>query len=498
MSFLDFIDNENNIAFEIGKGLSSESFVYAIEEYFEIIEFNQNNVNFAKMSRYPYIKKRLNSIDKDLYSNFEPYIDNINKVFFRFSRQLGLKSTTDYDETLKSLIMTTDNIKKKYSINFVLFRDFPHTPFEIVFYYYALIHKIETQFLFPLPRINRTEERFILTPDFSLLPKKFWDNYKMIKETSSELHHEFPNDLLAYYEEYDKNIKENKYYFGIRQKRFKLLSRYFKRIKTNLKVNGMKKTLIKVLQILKYIFPINSFSQRNILRFYERNAIKDLPANEEYLYFALHYQPEATTIPWGNKYSNQLVAIQEISKNLPVGYFLYVKEHPTYWNLDNSPNFNEYRSKDFYREIMKLDNVRLISHYFASHILIPKTKCVVTVTGTIAFESFYLNKPCIVLGSIYYKDFPTSFSPSNYGNDLSLALSEALNFETNKGDNEFEYYLMTFRTISINTLNPLNPVLYNHSWESPKLRNDELDRYIEYNSLLSKFIIDSLNYIDQS
>lgn len=51
----------------------------------------------------------------------------------------------------------------------------------------------------------------------------------------------------------------------------------------------------------------------------------DVSAN--FVYFALHYEPERTTVPDGRLFGFQLYAIRMLAEALPVGWRIYVKEH---------------------------------------------------------------------------------------------------------------------------------------------------------------------------
>jgi hypothetical protein len=227
-----------------------------------------------------------------------------------------------------------------------------------------------------------------------------------------------------------------------------------------------------------------------VLNYAEKISIKNPKVDEDsFLFFPLHFQPEANTIPWGNIYSDQLFTIIELSNNLPEGYILYVKEHPTYWTLNHIENFELYRSKDFYKKIIQLHNVRLISHKIPSYELIEKAKCTITVTGTIAWESFYKSLPCIVLGDIYYKEFPTSVSPDNFNYDLSLTIKEAISRNGNDYSLEFKKFLITFDKTTLLTNNPL---AINHDWDRPYLKKEEEYQYSSTNKIKADFIFNQL------
>jgi len=117
---------------------------------------------------------------------------------------------------------------------------------------------------------------------------------------------------------------------------------------------------------------------------------------EKYIFFPLHFQPEASTLIYGKWYLDQVALIENISKAIPLGYKLYVKEHS--YGFGSRP-FN------YYKRLKKLPNVRLISPYTNTTDLIKKSSLVVTITGTVGWEACLLGKRVLTLGDIFYNTF---------------------------------------------------------------------------------------------
>lgn len=122
--------------------------------------------------------------------------------------------------------------------------------------------------------------------------------------------------------------------------------------------------------------------------------------NEKYVFYALHFEPEAVTSIICDL-QNQLTVIQLLSKSLPKGWSLYVKEHPHQFELNNSsayyfiPHLEFFKNANFYDECIKLHNVKLIKHNISSKDLIKKAMAVSTINGSIILESIYLDTPCV-------------------------------------------------------------------------------------------------------
>lgn len=120
---------------------------------------------------------------------------------------------------------------------------------------------------------------------------------------------------------------------------------------------------------------------------------------DRYILYAMHYQPEATTLPLAKSYVDQKLVIEAIAKSLPEGYLLYVKEHP---NQKSGCG----REAGFYKEILEHKNVRLIKRNVGTDTLIDKAIAIASITGTILLESSCKEKPTIMFGNGLYEMVP--------------------------------------------------------------------------------------------
>lgn len=162
--------------------------------------------------------------------------------------------------------------------------------------------------------------------------------------------------------------------------------------------------------------PINVVNHIKTRRFYRKNAEDNTELlNESFVvsYF-LHYQPERTTLPEGGIFVDQLSAIRLLRSLLPNNYVLLVKEHPTTLNYTADKNF---RSISYYKEILSLPNVKLISAFSDTQALIEKSRIVATVTGSVGLEALVKKKNVIYFGRSL---LPYNVGAHNYKDTLSL------------------------------------------------------------------------------
>jgi len=135
---------------------------------------------------------------------------------------------------------------------------------------------------------------------------------------------------------------------------------------------------------------------------------------EKSVFFAMHMQPEQSTLAQGIWYINQIALIENISKSLPVGYTLIVKEHPI--NRGFRPAWQYHHLRQFYN-VMFCDA--------ASKEIVRKVEAVITITGTIGMESLVMGKPVVMLGATFYDFTDLLFKPASI-NQLPEVLYQIL------------------------------------------------------------------------
>lgn len=101
--------------------------------------------------------------------------------------------------------------------------------------------------------------------------------------------------------------------------------------------------------------------------------------------FALHYEPERTSVPEGYPITSQIDAIAIVRKILPDDLTLVVKEHKS----QASPALRGFagRSQYLYDFVSSLPNTILMGPGSSTSDLISQARCVVTLTGTIGIEA---------------------------------------------------------------------------------------------------------------
>ncbi|MSU55765.1 MAG: hypothetical protein EXS51_00435 [Candidatus Taylorbacteria bacterium] len=114
---------------------------------------------------------------------------------------------------------------------------------------------------------------------------------------------------------------------------------------------------------------------------------------EPYAYFALTYEPEISLLLLAPFAQDQINCIRHAARSLPVGWKLYVKEHP---------EMAHFRPRSYYKELKKIPNVKFISPTIGGFTLLRHAQLVFTITGSAAWEGLVFKKPAIVFGNQFY------------------------------------------------------------------------------------------------
>lgn len=303
-------------------------------------------------------------------------------------------------------------IHNKYKFTHVLCFDTPHSYFSYLFYEYLKSQEV---------KVVRIEYHYysdyclvLNTPQMPLLDEDFGKN-----KSSTEFYNELPQNLQksikegsAFVEEYTDNEAKRLVSNNIKGKiqlYIKYSTKYFSNIILGFFPSLTKKQirhftgLNKINSELHYRLSIN----KNVSKLYKlqkryRKISTHPQLNVNYAFYAMHMQPEKTTLPLGEEMDHLLTSISIISNALPEGWKLYVKEHPNQFNFKKVANVN-FRDETFYSALNRFDNITLVSINFPSKQLIKNAQIVATLTGTVGWEALLAGKPVLIFGDAYYK-----------------------------------------------------------------------------------------------
>lgn len=151
------------------------------------------------------------------------------------------------------------------------------------------------------------------------------------------------------------------------------------------------------------------------------NAVyKQLENNLDYMFFPLHFEPEAVVSYCAPKYSNQVRVIERVLQSLPVHQALVVKEHPQQPGILASHSYISLKRR--------WPNLFFASYNDDPYELLKGSIGVITLGGTLGLEALAWGKPVMCLGNSFYEEFHGVFKPAydeqiNLFNDFILKFS---------------------------------------------------------------------------
>lgn len=170
-------------------------------------------------------------------------------------------------------------------------------------------------------------------------------------------------------------------------------------------IPGFIRTGLETYKRWKYARPVWKRTVE-LNRFYD--SIAERPKEgETYIYFAMHYQPEASSNPLGGReYADQIFAIHLLARSVSSNMKVYVKVHPE--------QLAPLRSKEYYQDIKRINNVRIIKSECSTYELIQKSVAVASLTGTVCWEAQFFGIPAILFGYSHKNLAPLSYHVRTY------------------------------------------------------------------------------------
>ncbi len=355
---------------------------------------------------------------------------------------------------------------KENKINLFVSDNIPHEVFDYVIYKICKYLNIKTLMFHELPSRPSRHVMIHLVENIETLGKDIYEKYKLILSSNENIKLDSLQDELKNYIDDMKKDAEELVQFT--QKKIKknfianiihFVSSNFYSIIESLKSevnyyhnkndNLFQRTIFLFKIVIKKIYnlflrifdnTLITLSLKNTAsKFYKNNCLSNPDLKIKYIYFPLHYQPELSTSPLAENYFTQELIIESLSMSVPDDIQIYVKDHPRL-------SFN--RTIDFYKRIISMSNVRLLSTNINSYKLIDNSIAVATATGSVGWESFHRNKPVIMFGRRFYQYAPGIFKVNSLHectNVIKNIVSDKKNYKSLKEKYLFALNYFVFR-----------------------------------------------------
>ena len=136
-----------------------------------------------------------------------------------------------------------------------------------------------------------------------------------------------------------------------------------------------------------------------------------------------------------------------ISEALPENMCLYVKEHPRQFDTHRiNLKQRHYRNLVFYKDLMKLKNVKLLHLDTNNTDVISNASYVFTGTGSVGWEALCLGVPVGIFGYAWYSGCSMCFALSSYEDIRSMVEESSLISKEKVIDEVYKYFHFIYST----------------------------------------------------
>jgi len=287
---------------------------------------------------------------------------------------------------------------KKYKPDYVLFSSFPHFGTDYALYLSAKALNIKVIITFQ-----------------TLFPNRFFavESLEDFKNIHRKKQYSINNQTI------NKSFKKDLFYMNNIKNKIKKCLLSFIGDSLKLLTNPSKPfTLTGVVQKFQECQTFN--------KLFFKSTIDNIDIKNKYVYFPLQLQPEMTTSMLGGLYSDQLLALEQLSSLLPDDWLIYVKENPK-----QTPR---QRGKFFFKRLKSIPKVQYLSSTINTHYLIEHSQFVSVVTGTAGWEAISGGKNVLVFGHAWYRSLPGVFQYHD-----KIDIEELLSFKINHQELEEQF-----------------------------------------------------------
>lgn len=313
------------------------------------------------------------------------------------------------------------------NISLVVSPSIPHRVFDYALYVACKL-KNKKFIMFQLTPFGSNS---ILIDDINKMPKISNSNVlnklpsEVIQKKIYKISGEYKDAIPSYMIQHAVNDRKLIFIKKIINIFFKKNYKIYKLFKTNPNTYWVKKNYFpeetKFSWFNFYLMNIRRNSKvKSFKKIYDSMITKELP--EKFILVALHYQPEETSCPTGGVYADQILMIQLLDQKIPKDIQIIVKEHKSQFYMHQESASG--RDALFYKRIAQISNrINFVSEDCDPFKLIDQAKAVVTISGTIGWESAIRGTPVLVFGRAWYENMPRVFKIKTK-EDLMIALDK--------------------------------------------------------------------------
>ena len=358
-------------------------------------------------------------LDHNLWGLMYSDLERLN--IFDFNPQ---KTKEFFQKTIINLLNFFDEIMIKEDIDAIIYENVSNS-FSYAAYLSGLKHK-KAYFGLSSSRLpNRFEVQTTLLGNADQIYETFnslSEGKISVPKDIEKLSSIYMDNFLQSVPDYMKN--------NLFDTRVGLLSKYLNLKKTSLFVRQVQYIFKENKELYYSLFdnPIK-FSLSRVARNCKRKMklkfinkyYSKIESSDSYFLYPLHFHPEASTSVLAKEYTDELNVIENISKNLPFGKLLYVKDHMSAAG---------YSTMAFYKKVSSLPNVKLLHYSENTKELIQGSEAVITLTSTVGYEALLLHKKVFLFGEVFYSRHPNCQKIAGWSDLFGLLNNTEIDIDT--------------------------------------------------------------------
>ncbi len=323
--------------------------------------------------------------------------DNLPMLLQNFARDEFVYRLPHYEYiNIINMLVNHYYAMLKQGVDMVVFEDIPHGGSGLTMYFVAKAMGIKTLMLTPMPGFKHYIFFYSLddygtfedVPDYCDMA----EHVIVKKEYKKQLPYMEPEVLAKFMGKHSLSYYFQPIFFPKKFFRKKMILWKEQKAKYKDIYDFIEK------KVTKYIGKYFQIKRYNIC---SRQTVKSVDFSKKYVYFPLHLQPEMTTDVLGEKYVDQLLAIEKLRNMLPKDWYIYVKENPVQKSY--------MRGRYFFERFNLIPNVVFVDRSVDTYKLIESAQFVSTITGTAAWEAITGGKNALIFGKVWFDHFPGIF-----------------------------------------------------------------------------------------
>lgn len=384
--------------------------------------------------------RQLVSIEQNYLLDYDT-INSLIEIYPQYIEQLTRWNISDkcfsdprlfFDDFIVSLNYWY-NFLKYFQINAIYIYEDPHRAYDLLIY--VLAKKLNIN-IYIFSELNTGYRTFI--------KQNLYDNLLDVKGTFLQASKNISNELK--YNHFESQFTPKTNFTKI----FSLIKKipfFFKYQDSYIYSN--RKAYIKIDPMSNLLWKFKRFIKTISYQYHYYKSAKDHKILDGDIVFFLHYEPERTSNPLAGNARNQLYCIRLLKNSFPHKR-IYVKEHPSQLNLNNSHQNRQVRDKLYLKDLLS------ISDGIIDKISNNSKFIVATLHGTVGLEYSLKGHNILCFGHAWYDFLQNVYSVKSTEDLKNIKFHDNYNIDKIKKELDQVLYSKSAKGSVTNKLEKMN------------------------------------------